>query len=92
MKAHKHHTLISINDFSLIAKKNGGMSPQFADITPLFIIIGWSIASRRRHPFTSSTSDKEASDAYGMPTECSLAASLHVAVVSGVGCDPPSST
>ena len=29
---------------------------------------------------------------YGMPTECSLAASSHVAVVSGVGCDPSSST
>jgi len=39
----------------------------------------------------SSTSDKEASDAYGMPTECSLATSLHVTVVIGVGCDPPSS-
>jgi len=55
MKAHKHHTLISINDFSLIAKKNGGMSPQFADITPLFSSLGGPslvivvIRSRRPH-------------------------------------------
>ena len=61
-------------------------------MTPLFIIIGWSIASHHRLLFTSSTSDKEASDVYGMLMERSLTASLRIAVINGVGCDPPSET
>ena len=35
-------------------------------------------------------SNNEASNAYQMSSECSLAASLSVAVISGVGCNPPS--
>ncbi len=69
------------------------MSPLFADITPLFIILRWSTA-HCRHPFTSSTSNKEASNlsnAYTMmPAERSLAASSRIPVVSGVGCNLPS--
>ena len=94
MKTHAHHTLILINVFSLIAKNNGDMSSQLADvnITPLFIIIGWSIACCCCHLFTSSISDKESSNAYRMPVEHSLVVSLRVAFVSGVGWDPPSLT
>ncbi len=38
--------------------------------------------------FVPSLLDKEASNAYGMLTEHSLAASSHVATVRGVGCNP----
>ena len=90
MEAHKHHTLILINDFSLIAKKRWHEPIIWRHYPPFHH--HWVVhRCRRRRPFTSSTSDKEASDVYRMPTECSLAASLHVAIVSGVGCDPPSS-
>jgi hypothetical protein len=40
--------------------------------------------------FVPSLLDKEASDAYGMLAERSLAASLRIAIISKVGCDPPS--
>jgi hypothetical protein len=39
--------------------------------------------------FAPSFSDEEASDAYGMLVEHSLFASSRVAIIRGVGCDPP---
>ena len=92
MKAHTHHTLMSLNVFSLIAKKKRRHELITCRHYPPFHHHRVVHCSRCRRPFTSSTSDKESSNAYGMPAERSLTTSSRVAVVSGVGCDPPSSS
>ena len=91
--AYKHHVyiVIAMDVFSLISKKTAAV-PVDAGVCPFFIIIRWSNAHRHCCPFALSMLNMEASNAYGMPEERSLAASSCVAVFPGVRCDPPSSS